>query len=80
MGVVVGAVSAFIFYFLIINKLIKMKGDLKLSLDIFSKKKRDLTGIDNPMVVEEESGVTGETRKTEAVEVSLCHGDISDFY
>ena len=52
-----------------------MKGDLKLSLDIFYKKKKDLTGIDNPMVIEEESGVSGS--KTEAnvdsVEVSLSH-------
>ena len=52
-----------------------MKGDLKLSLDSFSKKKKDLAGIDNP-VVNEENLETGETVKTEAkvattVEVSL---------
>ena len=75
-GVLVGAVSAFIFYFLIINKLIEMEGDLKLSLDIFKKKKREVTGVDNPMGIEEESAVTGETKKEGTVntlEVSFLH-------
>ena len=44
-----------------------MTGDFKLSLDIFSKKKKEVSGIDNPnMVIEEESGVSGETGKTSA--------------
>ena len=72
--------SALIFYFLILNKLINMKGDLKLSLDSFSKKKKDLAGIDNP-VVNEEDLETGETVKTEAkvattVEVQSSNRDL----
>ena len=58
-----------------------MKGDLKLSLDSFSKKKRDLAGIDNPVVNEEDIEVSGETVKTEAkvattVEVQFCNRDL----
>ena len=64
-GMLVGAVSALIFYFLIINKLINMKGDLKLSLDSFYKKERDLAGIENPVVIDEELEVSKETVKTE---------------
>ena len=54
-----------------------MTGDFKLSLDIFNKKKREVSGIDNPnMVIEEGQGVSEETGKTEGpvntLEVSLC--------
>ena len=43
-----------------------MEGDFKLSLDSFYKKERDLTGIENPAVIEEELEVSGETEKTKA--------------
>ena len=43
-----------------------MDGDFKLSLDSFYKKERDLTGIENPAVIEEELEVSGETEKKEA--------------
>ena len=78
-GLLVGALAAFIFYFLIINKLIKMEGDLKLSLDIFFKKKKDLSGIDNPMGIEEESEVSVKTEANiDTMEVGLCQRDIDD--
>ena len=43
-----------------------MEGDFKLSFDSFYKKERDLTGIENPAVIEEELEVSGETEKKEA--------------
>ena len=75
--------SAFIFYFLIMNKLIQMTGDFKLSLDIFYKKKRVVSGIDNPNTgIEGGSGVSAsaENDKTQAtvvtLEVRFCHADM----
>ena len=48
--------------------------------NVFMVQKRELRGIDNPMVVEEASGAMVETIKTKTnvdnVEVGLCHRDI----
>ena len=69
-GTSVGILSALLFY-TVLPSLVRMKGELKLTFDICTKKRKEVEGIDNPVAFElQEDGVVQENVVVEETKIS----------